>query len=453
MKSRQGLFSGILLFLIIMATFWYQLFSKRWLKKEVIVWDVSIYYVYLPATFIYKDYSYCFTKDFSEPYAIWHTEDCKVVPAKMSMGMAMLYLPFFFAAHILAPYLGYAPDGYSQIYHLAINICTLTYFTIGLVYLRKWLKRYFSDITVAVSLLLITIGTNLWYYAGEYTGLSHTYNFTLFILWIYILEKWLERPLWKYTVFLGLLTGIISLIRPTNTIIVIFFILWQVNSWKLLKSRIVFLLEQWHKILVMIVFTLLIWLPQMIYWHYTTGEWFFYSYGKERFFFKNPQIIKGLFSYRKGWFVYTPTMWISVIGMYFLFTHKKLQNLGLGIVIFMSIFIYVVFSWWCWWYGGCYGSRVMVDTYFFCVIPMACVVEQVVQSKKTVLRYSGLFIGAFLLFHSIFQTFQYNSSAIHYDSMNKTLYWKQFFKYKPIQGRDSLLTPPNYDSALKGLGE
>lgn len=442
MKNTQGLFSAVMLFLIIASTFWYQLFSKRWLKKEVIVWDVSIYYAYLPATFIYKDYSYCFTNHLTKQN-IWTTPDCKVVPLKMSMGMAMLYLPFFTVAHVLAPHLGYVPDGYSQIYHLAINICAITYLVLGLIFLRKWLKRYFSDVTVAISLLLITIGTNLWHYAGEEPGMSHVYNFTLFILWIYTLEKWLEKPLWKYTVFLGVLTGIISLIRPTNVLIVIFFVLWQVNSWDLLRLRIVFLLQQWHKILVMVLLTFMVWLPQIIYWHYTVGKWMYYSYGQEKFFFTKPKILEGLFSYRKGWLVYNPVMWLGIIGMYFLFVHKKLKSLGIGIVVFMSVFIYVTFSWWNWWYGGSYGGRTMIDTYFFCVIPIACLIEKAIQSKKRFLQYSGVVIGAFLLFHSIFQTFQYNSSAIHHDSMNKKLYWKQFFRYKPIPGRDSLLTPPN----------
>lgn len=452
MQPRRGLFSGIMLFLIVAATFWYQLFSKRWLKNEVITWDVSIYYVYLPATFIYKDYSYCFTKNFPQHY-VWHTPDCKPMPVKMSMGMAMLYAPFFMIAHVFAPYLGYPPNGYSQIYHLAINICALTYLIIGLIYLRKWLKRYFSDITVGVCLLLITIGTNLWHYAGEETGMSHVYNFALFIVWIYTLEKWLEKPVWKYTLYLGLLTGIITLIRPTNVLIVLFFAFWQVNSWKLLQARLIFLWQQWYKILPMIGFALLVWLPQMIFWYYLAGKWFYYSYGEESFFFTKPKIIKGLLSYRKGWLVYNPVMWISIAGMYFLFIHEELKNLGFGIVVFMSVFIYITFSWWCWWYGGSYGGRVMIDAYFFCVIPMACVVEKVVQSKKLVLTYSGLIVAGSLVFHSIFQTFQYNSSAIHSDSMNKTLYWKQFFIYKPVQGRDSLLTPPSYEKALKGMGE
>jgi hypothetical protein len=452
MKNRQGLFSAVVLFLIIAATFWYQLFSKRWLKKEVIVWDVSTYYVYLPATFIYKDYSYCFTKNFPAQY-VWHTDDCKIIPVKMSAGMAMLYAPFFIVAHLLAQPLGYAPNGYSEIYHLAINICAMTYLIIGLIYLRKWLKQYFSDITVAVSILLITIGTNLWHYAGEETGMSHVYNFTLFILWIYTFEKWLKQPLWKYTLFLGIITGIITLIRPTNVLIIVFFALWQVNSWELLKLRMSFLLQQWYKLLPMVGFALLIWLPQMIYWHYTTGKWFYYSYQQEGFFFTKPNILKGLFGYRKGWLVYNPVMWVSIAGMYFLFIHEKLKSLGIGIVVFMSIFIYITFSWWCWWYGGSYGGRVMIDIYFFCAIPLACVIERIVQNKKVFLQYSGIAIGAFLLFHSIFQTFQYNSSAIHSDSMNKTLYWKQFFKYKPIEGRDTLLTPPNYESAIQGRGE
>ena len=59
----------------------------------------------------------------------------------------------------------------------------------------------------------------------------------------------------------------------------------------------------------MALMVVLVWVPQMIYWNEMTGHWLYFSYGSdERFFFGDPAIIKGLFSYRKGLFIYTPLL-------------------------------------------------------------------------------------------------------------------------------------------------
>ena len=60
----------------------------------------------------------------------------------------------------------------------------------------------------------------------------------------------------------------------------------------------------------------LVWVPQMIYWKEMTGRWLYFSYGSdERFFFGDPAIIKGLFSYRKGLFIYTPLLLFAFAGV------------------------------------------------------------------------------------------------------------------------------------------
>ncbi|MCB7372887.1 hypothetical protein LI003_23625, partial [Bacteroides caccae] len=51
---------------------------------------------------------------------------------------------------------------------------------------------------------------------------------------------------------------------------------------------------------------------QLIIYRWGTGEFIVYSYTKEGFNFLHPEIIKVLFSYEKGLFVYTPICFFSL---------------------------------------------------------------------------------------------------------------------------------------------
>jgi hypothetical protein len=96
----------------------------------------------------------------------------------------------------------------------------------------------------------------------------------------------------------------------------------------------------------------------------------YYSYGDEGFFFTNPQIINGLFSYRKGWLIYTPLMIFALLGILTL-ARRKFQQFFIPVLIFTVANIYVVYSWWCWWYGGSFGSRPMIDSYPLMAVALA----------------------------------------------------------------------------------
>jgi len=101
MKSKS-LVCLILLYLIIGSThfFYYPKWSKTG-SEATISWDVSGYYMYLPAIFIYKDIKQCkFIKDILIKYqpsvefqqAFKYKNGNYVM--KYSIGQAMQYLPF-----------------------------------------------------------------------------------------------------------------------------------------------------------------------------------------------------------------------------------------------------------------------------------------------------------------------------------------------------------------------
>ena len=198
----------------------------------------------------------------------------------------------------------------------------------------------------------------------------------------------------------------------------------------------------------------LVWVPQLIYWKEMTGQWLYFSYGSdERFFFADPAIIQGLFSWRKGLFLYTPLMIMAFAGIIALW--KRRSPHALPVTLFVPLNIYIIFSWWCWWYGGGFGQRAFIDSYVLMAVATAALLTPGMATRNTgeIKWTQRLTLAAFLLFTSlgILQNIQYYNGAIHWDSMTREAYLDSFGRLKPSARFYDLLEAPDYDRAREGL--
>ena len=442
--------------ILIMSAVLFTIFNVKYWKQEarVINWDVLEYYSYLPALFIHKDISLEFTDAdpafFSRRF--WPLQgpgDSRVL--KMSMGMSMLYSPFFLTAHIYASLSKHVPaDGFSPPYHLALLLGGVFYLLMGLLFLKKLLLWFFSPPVTAITLLLVVAGTNLFYYASFEAAMSHAYSFGLFAAFLFFTVSWHKQPGLGSAILIGLLTGLITLVRPSNIVILSFFLFYGIKDVESLSQTFRTLRKNHLHVLVMGCLSFLIWLPQMMYWKHLTGEWFYWSYGEQSFFFTQPQILNGLFSFRKGWFIYTPIMMIAFGGM--VLHLKKRTVFILPLLVFLALNIYLVLSWWCWWYGGSFGLRAFIESYALLAIPMAMMVEKIFHWRFS-MKLPVFLLLASLTVHSIFQSFQYHYGAIHWDSMTRDAWFHSFGKIKPDIEFQKFLHPPDYEKAMRGLKE
>lgn len=441
----------IVLLIILASLIWTNLSLKYWKTlRQVINWDIILYYEYLPAAIIHHDLSMSFRKEDPKFYGdkIWvKTSPTGKLVNKMTMGLAVLYSPFFLVAHGLAGPLGYPADGYSVPYRFVLIFSSVFYAMLGLWLLLKLLRKYFARNAIAVSLLAIGLGTNLYYYTTYTAPVSHAYSFFLFAAFMYAVDSWVQKASWRNSVLIGLVGGLITLVRPTNCIIFLILPLWKVDSFAALVSRLKLLFYKPLNLILILIIACLVFAPQLIYWKYITGSYFYYSYGDERFFFNNPVFLKGLFSYRKGWLVYTPVMTFALIGIIVLYFRNR--KFFWPVIIFTILNMYIVWSWWCWWYGGCFGQRTMIESYALLAIPLTAFTEYVFE-KKMKFRVFYLFIIACLIGLNLFQTRQYNKGVIHYDAMNKELYWDSFVRQNFRPGFGDMLDNPDYKAALKG---
>ena len=431
--------------------------EKHWNdERRVIEWDAISYYAYLPAAFIYNDLSLSYADNYKGPhkFTVWPDKgpEGKYV-IKTSMGLSVLWSPFFLAGHAVALLTGADTGGYSPPYKFFLLVSALFFLAVGLVYLRRILLLHSSDAVTAIVLAAFVTGTNLYWYTLYQGTMSHVYSFALINIFIWYSIKWHcteNRDTWP-AVRLGLLVGLITLIRPTNIVIILIFLLYGVNSAESLSRRFKQTVGDYRFLVLTAIAAIAVWVPQMIYWKEMTGQWLYFSYGSnERFFFGDPAILKGLFSWRKGLFIYTPLMIFAFSGIITLWRQKSPH--APAVTVFVPLNIYIIFSWWCWWYGGGFGQRAFIDSYALAAVASASLLSSGLGAGSKWVRRSVM--AAFLLLWStgLFYNIQYYHGAIHWDSMTREAYFDSFGRVRPSAKFTRLLEAPDYEKAREGSG-
>ncbi len=432
--------------LFVFAFFTYDKYKDSRGHDHYFLQDIDQYYSYLPAFFIHDDLDF----KFQHSYWLIDSKSGQKVP-KVTMGLAMMNLPFFLAADTWAKNSTYERDGYSLPYVICIRTGALLYFFLGMLFLSKALLRFFSELTVAITCVFLFLGTNLFYYTLGQAEYPHSYLFALFSIIIYSSVIWHDEGRSRHVLLIGFLGGLCALIRPTAVFILILPLLYGINSNEMLKEKMTFFWKEKWKIIGALILFAIVLSPQLAFWKVQTGSWVFFSYGSdERFFFASPHVIDFLVSYRKGWLLYTPMMLFSIFGL--LLFRGSSKSFQVVVPIILVLTVYVFSSWWSWWFGGSFGMRAMVQYYAVLAIPLAALISFSLRRWPTSVL--ALSIGAFFLLLNLFQTGQYRRNMIHWDGMTKEAYWFSIthpkFKKQDWKTFESYLQRPDYDAAKKG---
>lgn len=392
--------------------------------------DGKGYYAYLPAIFIYDDLNFDFFDEIEKEkyfhenlyydYRSW--AHGKVIN-KYYCGTALAELPFFMIAHLTADVFGYEPDGYSKIYPVLISVAALFYLLIGLLFLNKTLKLFnVNEWQKSIVLLAAVFGTNLFYYTVGEPGMSHIFSFAFISMFIYYSKYYFFSFKVKYIPVLAALLGVIVLIRPINVLIVL---IWPfaASSFRSLQKGVVLAFQNYLWLLYGFVIFIAIVSIQLIIYSISTGHFIVDSYGAEGFNFLQPHFFDILFSYRKGLFLYTPIFLVSLSGGYFLWKTSKFEFFS--VFGFLLLITYIFSSWWMWYYGGSFSSRIYVEFIPVFMILLSISLKSI-NTKK--LRY--LFVSVIMLLIVVcqIQTFQYRYGFIHWSEMNKEKYWEVFMR-------------------------
>ena len=279
--------------------------------------------------------------------------------------------------------------------------------------------------------------------------MSHSYLFFLFSALIYLTIKWHKTPKRKYLFALAFLFGLSVLIRPTSILFGLFPLLYS-NDF---KSKFHLLKSNWKSILLAFPIFVIPIFVQLAYWKLYGGNWIIWSYGEEHFYFTNPHILDFLLSFRKGWLIYTPVMFLAIFGLFKLKNSVKPMRLSVSIILLLTV--YVFSSWWCWWFGGSLGSRVMVEYYALLIFPLASAIHYFRKIKFV--NIGLVLVLLFCISFNYIATHKYKWSQLHWDSMTKKAFFQTFSHPKMNQIHkekyESCLKTPDYKNAKKGLEE
>jgi hypothetical protein len=345
-------------------------FVHRKVPLPEIFSDKANYYVYLPATFIYGWDAEKFPAGIeSKCQGFTFNGKTHKVTSKMTCGVALLCTPFFLLTHLIAVEFGLQPDGFSLFYQKMAILPAVFYLVLGLFFLRKFLSRYLPRGISYLTVLLIFIGTNLYYYGLDEGLMSHVYSFFLFSLFLFLLKKFADRGTASPLLFaaISIVMSLAILIRPTNVLLAFVLLFLDVTDRESLWKRILLLCKPVH-LIIFAVAAFLVFLPQFMYWKYLSGSYLFYSYEGESFSnWRNPQMIKFLFSPLNGFYIYTPLALTFVAGMIVMLV-KKIPNGWLTCFVFL-LAVYLFSSWHMWYFGGSATCRPLVEYYAILALP------------------------------------------------------------------------------------
>jgi hypothetical protein len=251
--------------------------------------------------------------------------------------------------------------------------------------------------------------------------MSHAYSAAAISGFFVLFLNYIKKSTNKRLFLLGALLGLIVLIRPINALCV-FALPILFGSWKEFTAFLKHLFAKPVRILYPIITFLAVVSIQFIIYKIQTNEFFLYSYVGESLNVLKPNLSNFLISYKKGLFVYAPILFISLLGIFYLFKASAFR--AVWWLLFTFGLIWVLSSWHQWWYGGGFGSRVMIEYLLMWAIPLGFLLKH----AKPPVRWSAVVICLLLVLLSQHQTQQYMMGMIHWENMTKEAYWSVFLR-------------------------
>jgi hypothetical protein len=387
------------------------------------------YYGHLPAIFIYQDLHFGFIEELQNS-GLKHTAfvddfrrsvDGGIVNITY-IGVSIVWIPFFLVAHLFALISPYQANGYTTPYQLSVLIAAISYLMLGLWAFGLLLQRLkIKAWVISFCLIIMVCATSTIYYVLDQPSFTHIYTMALFCLFLLSFYDFFRTYNVKYLWIGMLVIGVLGIIRPVNVAMILALPV-MAGSWDRFWTFILWIFKNPLKFLAPLLLCLGILFIQPLVYYIQTSHFFVWSYQGASFDFSNPQIWNILFSYEKGLFVYTPILLFTIIGFVKLWFVSKFKFFWLLISILVPI--YILASWWNWWFGMSFGHRAFIDYYPLFFLAIAYGMHHIQKSFYI----NVIVIAAVMLVSFNFiQLMQYRNYIYHW-SMDKDMYWRVFLR-------------------------
>ena len=261
--------------------------------------------------------------------------------------------------------------------------------------------------------------------------MGHLYSFSMIALFVFLVlneDNFKNKKL--YSFILGILSGIIFLIKSINIFVLLVYVLYKVFDLKTFKIRLKEIFS-YERLPFNIIGFLIPLSMQIAYWYKISGKLFLNPYYNEHFsFLLNPKIFSVLFGSTKGLFFYAPILLIIFFG--FKEFKRQYKNIVLGSIIFLILTTYLISSWWIGWaQGDSFSSRMHADYYSILMLIFASSLNFILKNKL----YKKLFFifATICLIYTNFLFFMYIVHALPCESGLNSI--KDIFSFRYVKSK------------------
>lgn len=288
------------------------------------------------------------------------------------IGNAVMWLPFFLAAHAITLLLPLEANGYSILYELGIAAANLIYGFLGILLTYKFCRKWFGRKTSFFAVFAVWYGTAAFWFHSIEPSMAHTNSLFLGALFVYLWHDTLGKRTKLQWLALGALLGLMFLVRQQE---ILFGILIAFEFLKKLIGR--FDLKQIKGIAAEsaafgtgLIAALI---PQILAWRYLYGRFFVYSYGNINQYWNwtFPQLVPFLLSAESGvWRI--PVLLASITGLFLFASRVKGVAWYFTAVVLADILLTIS---WTGWVDG-YGIRFLIGMSVFFALGAAEIIER-----------------------------------------------------------------------------
>jgi hypothetical protein len=294
----------------------------------------------------------------------------------------------------------------------------------GIFFLWLLLRRFFSVPVSLVTTIIVVFGTNYFRWNFFDGATPHNFLFTLFAIFVWLTLKWSEDQKWVWLILMIPVMIISCFLHQLSMLLVLFPLLCGLHdpdSWRALVTRIRNHPFQYLFFLAIIVTVFVL---TRFNWFSGPGTKFYFGEPKAAvypFLAANLNLI--LFSFKKGWFIYTPIILLIFPGFYFL--AEKARHLFFSVFLFFILWLLLASSHKMWASDPGFGQRFFIEIYPVLALPLGFFVDRV-WGKRPVPRMIFLMFPAFCILLNLFQSWQYDAKIISPKRMNREIYFSVF---------------------------
>ena len=297
------------------------------------------------------------------------------------VGTALLWSPAYLLAHggvLLARALGatgYAADGLSRPYILAVCYASTAYALAGLLLCYRLCRRFFSALASALAVAVVWLSTPAFFYSHASPPWSHSTSLFAVALLVTVWHDTRGRRTVGQFLLLGLLAGLVALVREQDSLFMLIPALEGLAALAPLARR-----REWARLLPLAgryllvpAGALLVLLPQFAAYRVLNGRFGPNPTVAGKFTWWSPHFFEVLGDPHYGLLVWCPVVLLALIGLALLWKRDRLLSGALAAALVAQV--YITGAYLTWMGPGSFGPRRFVNCTVIFVLGLAMLID------------------------------------------------------------------------------